>query len=463
MRKIHLLSLVLPLLAIAGVGAQSRNADGARSLHGGRAAGVIAIPLEEPADSLYRLGREAINNGDYRRAASLFKDVADRYPQSRTASDALYWRAWSLHKLGVERRNTRDLDDALASIDRLEKDYPKATMLADAGALRGTIRSAQAAMGNAAAASDVAREAKGLTQQRACPGSSADAEMRMAALDGLLSMNSDDAIPILQDVLKQRDPCRVELRKKAVFLLSQKRGDAVTPTLLEVARNDPSTEVRGDAIQWLSQSRSDAAIPALDSVLFQSKDSDIRKKALFALSQLSRDERARAALRRAAESDQMPSDVREDAIFWLGQGRTVDLDFFKELFRKTPNVDLRKKITFSVSQHDSPEATAWLLAMAKDRSYDIDVRKDAIFWLSQRRSTDMNALQSIYDGARDDTEIQKQVIFAYSQRRESAAVDKLMAIAKSDPSIAMRKEAIFWLGQKNDPRVKQFLRDLING
>lgn len=463
MRKIHLLSCALPLLALAAAGAQSRNATTARSQYSGRAAGVLAIPFEEPADSLYRLGREAINNGDYRRAASLFKDVTDRYPQSKSASDALYWRAWSLHKLGVERRNARDLDDALASIDRLEHDYPKSTMLGDAGALRGTIRSAQAAMGNVAAATDVAREAKGLAQQRACPGSSVDAEMRMAALDGLLSMNSDDAIPILQDVLKQRDPCRIELRKKAVFLLSQKRGPDVATTLLDVARNDPSTDVRGDAIQWLSQTKSEAAIPALDSVLFQSKDTDIRKKALFALSQLSRDDRARAALRRAAESEQMPADVREDAIFWLGQGRTVDLDFFKELFRKTQSVDLRKKITFSVSQHSSPEATAWLLEMAKDKSYDVDVRKDAIFWLSQRSLVDMNGLQSIYDGARGDDDIQKQIIFAYSQRREPAAVDKLMDIAKSDPSVAMRKEAIFWLGQKKDPRVKQFLRDLING
>jgi hypothetical protein len=53
------------------------------------------------------------------------------------------------------------------------------------------------------------------------------------------------------------------------------------------------------------------------------------------------------------------------------------------------------------------------------------------------------------------------VIFVYSQRREPAAVDKLMDIAKSDADIEMRKQALFWLGQKNDPRVKQFILDLI--
>lgn len=455
-------SALLLASAVAGVGAQGVRAA--------RSASVIAIPLaaagavaaEEPADSLYRIGRQAMSDADYRRAANVFKLVADRYPDSKPASDALYWRAWSLHRLGVDRRDQRDLDDALESISRLERDYPRATTIADARVLRSTIRAAQASLGNANAAGDVARDAKSVAQQRSCPGSSADDEVRMAALDGLLSMNSADAIPILQDVLKQRDPCRVELRKKAVFLISQKRGPEVATTLLDVARSDPSNDVRSDAIQWLSQTRSEAAIPALDSVLFQSRDEDLRKKAIFALSQLSRDEKARAAIQRAAQDERMPDDIREEAVFWLGQARVVDLAFFKNLFASTKSTDLRKKITFSVSQHHSPESTAFLLDVAKNRSYDTDVRKDAIFWLSQTSSVDIDGLQSIYNGARDEEEIQKQVIFVYSQRRESTVVDKLMEIAKSDPKVANRKEAIFWLGQKNDPRVKQFLRDLIN-
>jgi HEAT repeat protein len=302
-----------------------------------------------------------------------------------------------------------------------------------------------------------------LSQQKSCGGSGADEEMRMAALDGLLTMNADDALPILKDVLKQRDPCKVEMRKKALFILSQKRSGDAAATLLDIARSDPSNDVRGEAIFWLSQTHSELAIPALDSVLFQSTDNEIRKKALFALSQQSRDERARAALRKAAEDERFPEDLREEAVFWLGQAKIVDLDYFKALFRKTKDTDLRKKITFSVAQHPSPESTAWLLDMAKDKSYDVDIRKDAIFWLSQRKAIDVDALQGIYNGARDDLEIQKQVIFVYSQRNEPAVVDKLIEIAKSDPRVENRKEALFWLGQKNDPRVKQFLRDLIKG
>jgi tetratricopeptide (TPR) repeat protein len=455
--------IALALVAAAGIGASAAAQSKAPAQRLARSAGVIAIPVEDPADSLYRLARQAMNDGDYRRAANLLRQVTDKYPKAKPASEALYWRAWSLNRLGADNRSSRDLDDAVDALDRLDRDYSTATIMADAKLLRATIRSTQASLGNAQAAGDIAREAKGLRQQRGCnTGSAADEEMRMAALDGLLSMNSADAIPILQDVLKQTDPCKAEMRKKAVFLISQKKGVDVARTLLDVARADPSNDVRKDAIFWLSQTRSDVAIAALDSILFQAKDNEIRKQAIFALSQQARDPRARSAIQRAAEDERFPEELREEAIFWLGQGGIVDLDYFKSLFQKSKSVELRKKITFSVGQTNSAAATAWLLDIAKDRQYDIDVRKDAIFWVSQRSRVDMNDIQGVYDSAKNDPEMQKQVIFVYSQRRESAAVDKLMEIAKSDPRIENRKDALFWLGQKNDPRVKQFLRDLIN-
>ena len=59
--------------------------------------------------------------------------------------------------------------------------------------------------------------------------------------------------------------------------------------------------------------------------------------------------------------------------------------------------------------------------------------------------------------------MKEQVIFVLSQRNnQQAAVDKLFDIAKNDKDPELRKKAIFWLGQSRDPRVQQFLLDLIN-
>jgi HEAT repeat protein len=122
---------------------------------------------------------------------------------------------------------------------------------------------------------------------------------------------------------------------------------------------------------------------------------------------------------------------------------------------------LRSKIVQAVSQTNTPEATNWLLDVARDKSFDVDTRKNALFWASQRHLLDLDQVMQIYNQSRGEDEMQEQVIFVLSQRREPAAVDKLMDIAKGDSNVEMKKKALFWLGQKNDPRVRQFILDLI--
>ncbi|HEX6107546.1 MAG TPA: outer membrane protein assembly factor BamD, partial [Gemmatimonadales bacterium] len=53
----------------------------------------------DPADSLYRAAREALNRRDYRRAAELFAALPGRYPASGYAPDAYYWQAFALYRL----------------------------------------------------------------------------------------------------------------------------------------------------------------------------------------------------------------------------------------------------------------------------------------------------------------------------------------------------------------------------
>jgi TolA-binding protein len=52
----------------------------------------------DPADSLYRAAREALNRRDFRSAATLFARIPARYPKSGYAADALYWQAFALYR-----------------------------------------------------------------------------------------------------------------------------------------------------------------------------------------------------------------------------------------------------------------------------------------------------------------------------------------------------------------------------
>src|SRR6267378_4255991 len=54
----------------------------------------------DPADSLYRLAREAMSRGDYKRAAEIFHQIPARYPQSAYAGQALYYEAFALYRSG---------------------------------------------------------------------------------------------------------------------------------------------------------------------------------------------------------------------------------------------------------------------------------------------------------------------------------------------------------------------------
>src|SRR5438105_11987365 len=133
---------VLYILCALALTAGVVDAQRARS-----AAGSVAAA--DAADSLYRAGKAAINDRDYRRASSLFKQLVDKYPSSGRAGDALYWRAWSLYQLGNTNRNKPDLEEALAALDRYNSNYAKnGTMASDATELRAQIRTAQAKLGD---------------------------------------------------------------------------------------------------------------------------------------------------------------------------------------------------------------------------------------------------------------------------------------------------------------------------
>ena len=411
---------------------------------------------QDPADSLYRLARRAMSDENYRRAAEVFAQLVDRYPRSDYAGDALYYRAYCLYTLGGKR----DLHDAIDAIEQQGRDYPDASTREDAKTLRTRIESVQARGGDAKAAQRVTEKATQLGEEHGCPND--DDDMRVAALQGLMQMDAESALPILRQVLAKRGSCTESLRKHAVFIVSQKRSDEATELLLQVARADPSSEVRAEAIQWLGQARSPRAVAALDSIASSSTDDEILDKAIFALSQ-TRDERSDAALRRIASDDRKSSHARTQAIFWFGQTHrdADDMRFLRELFSRSRSEEIQSSIIQAMSQAHTSESMRWLIEIARDKSVSIEGRKNALFWAGQS-GADLRQLISLYDEMKGQTDIQNQLIFVFSQRRDRDAIDKLMDIASNDSDRDLRKQAIFWLGQSRDPRVQKFLLDLIN-
>jgi HEAT repeat protein len=412
-----------------------------------------------PADSLYRLGRDAINAGEFRRAAALFAEISVRYSSSEYAPDAPYWRAFALYKSG----RSDDLREALRSLDRQQSRFPTAGTIGDAKELAIRIRGVLAQQGDVESAEAVSRAA---AQQRPCVRDDNDAEIRAAAMNALLQMDAEGALPIIKQVLARRDACSVPLREKAVFLLSQKRTSETETIMLDVLNNDPAASVREQAVFWMGQVRTDRAAAALEEIATTSRDIGLRAKAIHALHETNLP-RSAAVLRRLAESDQTPEQVREQSIFWLGQRRSVEnAEFLKQLYEKMGraerNDEWRKKILFSLSQMRGVGNDRWLLAQALDKTNSADVRGHAL-WTAGQAGIPGSELVVVYDRLteRADAEVKEKLIWVMSESRDRMATDKLIEIAQKDRDVEMRKKALFWLGQKNDPRVRQILADIL--
>ena len=422
----------------------------------------------DSADSLYRLAHEALSRGNYKRAAEVFHRIPERYPRSAYVGQALYYEAYSLYRSGGDD----DLSTARERLNQLKQRFP-AIAKKDGATLLTRVCGELAKRGDESCAASIGSTAEGgndvtggdtrtIPGQRGrnCdPDADEDNDDRIAALNALLQMDADRAIPILQKVLARRDACSVALRRKAVFLVSQKRTPETANILMNVARSDPDPEVREQAVFWLSQVPGSTGL--LEEILKGNADENIKDKALFALSQQN-EPRAQQILRDFASRESESEDLRDKAIFLLGQRRsTENTEFLRNLYSRIKNQDLKDKIMFSLSQQRGAGNEQWIMNIALNPNEDIELRKKALF-LAGQMGIAIPELSRLYDRM-NDTDMREAIIFALSQRqRDPAAMDKLFDIAKNEKNAELRKKAIFWLGQSRDPRVQQFLMDLIN-
>jgi HEAT repeat protein len=403
-----------------------------------------------PEDSLFSAGREALNRNRFREAAQLFQQLRTEYPQSEFVPSAIYWEAFSRYRIG----GTDNLRAARRLLAEHLTEYPTARTHGDAQALATRIDGALAEVGDSRAARNLQTE----LQSQDCPDGEND--VRIAALNALMNSNPERALPILKRVLQRRDPCSAEMRKAALFVVSQQGNGETTAILMDVVSNDPDPEIRGDAVFWLSQSATPEAVPLLDSLLRHSSDPEIREKALFALAQ--QGGAASAARMRAVIADPtMPTELRANAIFWLGQNDDGETGpYLRELYATLQDEELREQVLFAISQSNDPATGKWLIDIARDQSQPIELRKNALFWAGQS-GVGIADLLTLWDAGLD-LEMKEQLVFVYSQSEEPEALDKLFEIARTETNQELRENAIFWLGQSDDPRVTSFLEELIS-
>jgi HEAT repeat protein len=409
---------------------------------------------QDPADSLWRAARTRLDNGDERQAAELYRRLRSerRFANSEYRSHAFYWEAYARQRIG----GAEELRSALSALRALRQAYPRFENMVEVERLESRVNGELAAAGDAAAASRVAARVNSASSQ--CP----DQEMRVTVLESFISMPSEQAMPILKQVMARKDACNAVLREKAVFIISQKRSGEAEDLLLDAARNDPEPKVREQAVFWLSQVNSEKSLVAIEEILRTATDRKLIEQAVFAASQ-HRSPRSAQILRDIAGRANASTEVRKNAIFWLGQSRADDVSsFMRSLYGSVNDKELKEAVLFALSQNRDAANADFLFEIAMDTGEPLEMRKSALFWAGQKRALPLDRLGELYR-TMPDREMREAIIFTISQRREPEAVERLIDIARTESDVKLKSTVIFWLGQSRDPRAIKFLGDLVTG
>lgn len=413
---------------------------------------------EDPADSLYRVAREALNRGEYRRAAQLFNEVVKKYPRSEYAVDCQYWEAFARYRTG----STDDLREALRILDegRVQLAGLRRESNVDVQALRTRIQAALAARGDARAAEQLKREA---------PSASASCDreeisVRAEALSALGQMDPAAAKAAVRRVLARRDECTVELRRRALYLVGRQGDAEAASIILDVARNDTDRGIRGEALRWLPRVAGENAVPQLEELLKTTTDEQAQRQIVSALGAVD-GERGRRAIRTIIERTDASERVRYDAILSLSRERegrvsADDLAYLRALYGKLESTRLREAVLASVSRAGGADGEQFLLAVARNGNESPSLRAAALQRLGRMGGVSVADIAKLYDGA-DARALREQILSALSQRKEPEAIDKMMEIARKDTDPHIRRYAISLLSRSNNERAKQLFKELI--
>lgn len=472
-----------------------------------------AAPAPQPADTIYKSARRALNQGQYEQAAKLFYEARTAEPQY--AADALYYQALAYSKMGG-RSNYRE---ALKSLQMQLEQYPDAATHQEAESLAIRVQAELARLGDPRAAEALQREAARMqaemereiqrevaraerdveraqadmsrqqaemeraqarmhAQQEAQmnreqlaelerqharqEAAHREAETKMYALQALMEADPETAIPIMENVLKTRTDDTAELRRQAVFLAARLDNDKrANDLMLDVLANDPDPEVRMHAAHWLARSDDPRAANALLSAA-QSGDPELQEAAVYAIAQKPGPE-STEALREIARRPGVEPEVRTMAIHGLAREPSPEnTQFLIEMFESLPpeEIEARQAALYGLAQ--SPEGVSgdFLFGIVSDPNEDPEIREMALFAAARSGGIGAEQLGRLYRDA-DRREEKEQLMFALTQSEDPEAFDVLLEIARSETDPELKQNAVFWIGRSDDPRANELMLEIL--
>jgi HEAT repeat protein len=288
---------------------------------------------------------------------------------------------------------------------------------------------------------------------------------RDAIMPAVLADSADIWQPLLA-VARDAGRSR-ETRTQALSWLGRAAGDlGAAPsgqlaTALVALAGDENTErtIRERAMSTLSNLPRGEGIPALIQMVSSGSDIWLGTKAMSTIAS-SGDPRAREFLRTIADRANINEDIRLTAIRGIGRSYATSQDaaFLRQLYSKYPSPAIKESVISSVADAGGRDNIQFIMSVAGNPAEPIEIRRKALSAAS-RAEAPISDMVALY--ARADRPMKEALIGIYGSRTETAAMDKLISIAKTDEDTVLRRRAISRLSASKDPRVAAALKEII--
>jgi HEAT repeat protein len=394
------------------------------ALCAGAPAGATWLAAEGPRSDRYREGQRALGEERWSDALAAFSALADA--KGSEADAALYWQAWTESKLG--RRA-----DALASLRRLAADYPKSEWVDDAQVLELELKGPRASSGGVAAGA-------GGGASRA----SADEDLKLYALDGLMQVEPERAVPILERFLAGDHSLR--LKERALFVLAQSDTPRARQILIELVRSGSPPELRLKAVEQLGIAGGADDLRAL-SAIWKDSSPEVKNKVLEAwmiageagpVAEVARDEK--------------DPRLRRKAIEMLGVMNATDV--LGELYASETDREVRAKLLEAYGVAGDVGA----LARAARSESDVQLRRKAIEGLGVFGAREgSRELVALYATERD-RELRRKILEALMVNGDAEA---LVALFRKEQDPEMKRAILQQISLLDDEAVESLFSEVL--
>ena len=361
-------------------------------------------------EELYRSGKSAMDSEQWQNAIGQFSQI-----KGSLVDAATYWKAYSQNKLGQRAA-------ALEALALLIRQYPRSTWINDAKALEIEIHGASGQAAPAAAAAG------------------GDEELKLLALNSLMTMDAEQAVPLLEKLLDGSQSTK--MKDRALFVLSQSSSTRAQDVLAGIARGQAHPDLQMKAIQYLGISGKKKLL----SDIYPGLNTEAKRAVLKSFGVAG----AKDELLAAARSERDPQ-LRKEAI--RGLAIAGGQEQLRQLYKEATDADTKRELLRTAVVTGDQE----LLTNAMNDS-DNEVKREAIRSLGVTGGANsVSILVNTYNAAKDPISRRGAIdaLFVHG------AAHELVELAKKETDPEMKKQLVSKLSIMNNKEATDYLLQLL--